>query len=197
MNAICTLYNQNTFLIWVLLIISAIGLLEILGKFISIARSKRVISDYLKHLQSIYGYLEGAKSVSEVQDDYGYVMSYYDEMLDCLSQHFESLMHFYFGVYNRTADADEQKLRISQIFHDVNREEYLYEKQAKKYLLYFLCPTLKLYRGLCVLFRVLTIPIRKFKADFDQGQKIEISVSLIVEVLSLVRVCIELYNILH
>ena len=197
MNAICTFYEQNTFLVWAFIIISLIGLLEVIGKFISIAHKRTVISDYLKHLQSIFNHLEGLKTFEEVRADYDYVMNNYSEMLDCLSQNYNALMKFYYGIYHQTSDEWTQKLHITQIYNDVNREDYLYHKQIKECLVYLFCPTLKFYSGLCVIFKFITIPIRQLWANFDQNRKIEISVSIIVELLTLLRVCIELYNILH
>lgn len=197
MNAICTFYEQNTFLVWAFIIISLIGLLEVIGKFISIAHKKTIMSDYSKHLQSIFNHLEGLKTFEEVRADYGYVMNNYSEMLDCLSQNYNALMNFYYGIYHQTADEWTQKLRITQIHDDFNREDYLYRKQIKEYLVYLFCPTLKFYRGLCTIFKIVTIPIRQFWANFDRSGKIETSVSILVELLTLTRVCIELYNILH
>lgn len=197
MNAICTFYEQNTFLVWAFIIISLIGLLEVIGKFISIAHKKTIMLDYSKHLQSIFNHLEGLKTFEEVRADYDYVMNNYSEMLDCLSQNYDALISFYYGIYHQTADERTQKLRISQIHDDFNRENYLYRKQIKEYLVYLLCPTLKFYRGLCTIFKIVTFPIRQIWANFDLSGKIETSVSILVELLTLTRVCIELYNILH
>lgn len=52
-------------------------------------------------------------------------------------------------------------------------------------------PFTKLYRGFCVLFRLLTFPIKKIFTNFDSSKKWEMSISALIEIIALINVIIE------
>ena len=94
------------------------------------------------------------------------------------------------------------------VYHDILEEivagkffHYLfvvYEKGRKKlqkvlkqnFAILFV-PLTKLYRGFCVLFRLLTFPFKRLFDNFDKSGKWEASIAAIAEIFALVNAVIE------
>lgn len=64
-------------------------------------------------------------------------------------------------------------------------------KGAKTKFRHTFVPLTKLYRGFCVLFRLLTFPFKRLFDNFDKSGKWEASIAAIAEIFALVNAVIE------
>ena len=75
------------------------------------------------------------------------------------------------------------------INYEIGRNKH--QKEIKHNFVLLFVPFAKLYRGFCVLFRLLTFPVKKLFNNFDKSGKWEASIAAIAEIFTLVNAIIE------
>ena len=75
------------------------------------------------------------------------------------------------------------------IDYEIGRKKH--QKEIKHNVVLLFVPFAKLYRGFCVLFRLLTFPVKKLFNNFDKSGKWEASIAAIAEIFTLVNAIIE------
>ena len=174
-----TIDNLHIFCFWFLIILTVVGLIEIIYQIRNAVRKINIADEYIKHIDIIQKHV--AKRL-HARKQYGFVDT--KDLIEIA----ESL---YSMLYHERWDDRDAATYCHQIFVDYEKGRKKLQKVLKQNFAILFVPLTKLYRGFCVLFRLLTFPFKRLFDNFDKSGKWEASIAAIAEIFALVNAVIE------
>ena len=192
--------------LWSLIILAVTGLIEIIYQICSAIKKIKIADEYAKHIDVIqtyvmnklqaekrYGYV-GNKNLIEIEDSLHFVQVNYEEARKSIGHYnyvSDPIYALYSMLYYLRWDDREGFEYCHQITFDYEIGRKKHQKEIKHNFVLLFVPFAKLYRGFCVLFRLLTFPVKKLFNNFDKSGKWEASIAAIAEIFTLVNAIVE------
>lgn len=200
----------HIFCFWFIIALAVVGLIDIIYQIIKTIDKINFADNYIKHIAKIQDYAlnrlknpisqYGTSRVCDSEDSNDIAESRHfievnsDEASKCIGvEHFpiDPIYALSGMLYHMRWNDREIATYCHQIIVDYEQGRNILQKEKTQNLVIIFLPFTKLYRGLCVLFRLLTFPIKSLFADFDKTGKWEMSTAAIVEIITLVNAIIE------
>lgn len=194
----------HTICFWSLVGIAVIGFIEIIYRIIQAGIKIGFANDYIKHVENIYVHVSkrlesynsayDTSSLNEITADLNFVEINWKKAEECIDvEHYMSspIYSLHSMLYYGKWDDREAAQFCHQIGVDYEISKNKHQREAKINFILLFVPLIKLYRGFCVLFRLLTFPIKKIFTNFDSSKKWEMSISALIEIIALINVIIE------
>ena len=191
---------------WSLIILAVTGLIEIIYQICSAIKKINIADEYVRHIdviqRCVINRLQPNKrqepadneDSSKLEDSLHFVQVNYEEARKSIGHYnyvSDPIYALYSMLYNmRWNDRDvfEYCHQIA-IDYEIGRKKH--QKEIKHNVVLLFVPFAKLYRGFCVLFRLLTFTVKKLFNNFDKSGKWEASIAAIAEIFTLVNAIIE------
>lgn len=205
-----TIDALHIFCFWFIIALAVVGLIDIIYQIIKTIDKINFADNYIKHITKIQDYalsrLENPTSQygtsgavnsedsNEIAESTHFIEVNSDEASKCIGvEHyaFDPIYSLRGMLYNIRWNDRDVVIYCHQIIVDYEQGRNRLQKEKKQNLVIIFLPFTKLYRGLCVLFRLLTFPIKNLFANFDKTGKWEMSTAAIVEIITLVNAIIE------
>jgi hypothetical protein len=193
-----------------LIALSVIGFCEIIFQIWNCFYKAKIANDFMHHIDIIAAHVHkrlekektewGSKydytDLREISDSLYYVEVNHQEVEQSIESDDIPIYRLYYMLYNRNWNDDDANRYCHQIYVDYDISQRKLGKTAERNIIYLFIPFTKLYRGFCVLFRILTYPIRWFMArhqrSFDSSGKLESFISTSAEIATIIGVIYEL-----
>jgi hypothetical protein len=191
---------------WSLIILAIAGLIEIIYQISSAIRKINIADEYFGHIaiiqehvakrlqiQNQYGVVD-TKDLNEIADSLHFVEVNSDDARNSIAtDHYISdpIYSLHLMLYYMRWNDSEVIKYCHQISIDYEIGRKKHQKEIKHNFVLLFVPFAKLYRGFCVLFRLLTFPVKKLFNNFDKSGKWEASISAIAEIFTLANAIIE------
>ncbi|MDY4044106.1 MAG: hypothetical protein SOY65_09935 [Marinifilaceae bacterium] len=191
---------------WSLIILAVTGLIEIIYQIRSAIKKINIVDEYAKHIEVIqkhvknrldksrqYG-ISDTTDLNEIVESINFVELNYDEArssIDGYDYVSDPIFSLYIMLYYREWDDRKVAIRCHQIIIEFYRGKKKIKKEIKQNFIFLFVPFTKLYRGFCVLFRLLVFPVKRCFRNFDKSGKWESSVAAAAEVFALVNAVVE------
>ena len=169
-------------------------------------RKINIADEYIKHIDIIqkhvakrlharkqYGFVD-TKDLIEIAESLHFVEVNSDDAINSIAaDHYISdpIYSLYSMLYHERWDDRDAATYCHQIFVDYEKGRKKLQKVLKQNFAILFVPLTKLYRGFCVLFRLLTFPFKRLFDNFDKSGKWEASIAAIAEIFALVNAVIE------
>lgn len=193
----------HIFCFWFLIILAVVGLIEIIYQIYNAIKKIDIADEYIKHIDIIQahvvkrlhtGKIYDTKDLNEIVESLHFVEVNCDEAKNSIDiYHYASnpIYSLYSMLYHRRWDDNDVAIYCHQIFVDYEKARKKLQKDIKQNFIFLFIPLTKLYRGFCILFRLLTFPIKKLFKNFDKTGKWEASIAAMAEIVALVNTIIE------
>lgn len=201
-----TIDNLHIFCFWFLIILTVVGLIEIIYQIRNAVRKINIADEYIKHIDIIqkhvakrlharkqYGFVD-TKDLIEIAESLHFVEVNSDDAINSIAaDHYISdpIYSLYSMLYHERWDDRDAATYCHQIFVDYEKGRKKLQKVLKQNFAILFVPLTKLYRGFRVLFRLLTFPFKRLFDNFDKSGKWEASIAAIAEIFALVNAVIE------
>lgn len=168
-----TIDNLHIFCFWFLIILTVVGLIEIIYQIRNAVRKINIADEYIKHIDIIqkhvakrlharkqYGFVD-TKDLIEIAESLHFVEVNSDDAINSIAaDHYISdpIYSLYSMLYHERWDDRDAATYCHQIFVDYEKGRKKLQKVLKQNFAILFVPLTKLYRGFCVLFRLLTFP---------------------------------------
>lgn len=189
------------------IILAIVGLIEIICQIYNAKKKIKFIDEYIKHIDNINTFVVN-RLEKESRGESIYKLEI-DEIMESL--HFievndneanDSIGIYHYGsnpiyslssilYYHNTWDDRAIFKYCHQIFVDYEKGRKKIIKEKKRNYIFLIIPFAKLYRGFCILFRLLTFPIKNLYNDFDKSRKWEKSIAFVAEIFTLINAIIK------
>lgn len=192
----------HVFCFWFLIILTVVGWIEIIYQIYNAKRKINFANEYIEHIGIIQSYVvkraqpytQYGEDLNEIAKSLHFVEVNCDEARNSIDiDHYVSdpIYSLSSMLYHRRWNDNDVATYCHQIFVDYEKASKKLVKKANQNFIFLLIPLIKLYRGFCVLFRLLTFPIKKIFENFDKTGKWEASIAALAEILTLANAIIE------
>ena len=186
-----------------IVVLSIIGFGEIIYQIIRSAKKIETANEYIKHINIIAehvnkrlssrNYSYDTTDLNEIAESLNYVEINYDKAEECIEEDSYNIPIYslYSMLFHRKWDDNDVATYCHQIYINYQRSIPKHQRTIKNFLWCVIIPFTKLYRGFCVLFRIITYPIKKLLAQnnhsFDKSGRWEKIISLLAEIVTIVN----------
>lgn len=192
-----------------LVALSVVGLGEIIYQICDTIHKAEIAKDYMHHIDIIAAHVHkrmerektewGAKyeydDLSAISESTYYVEVNHQQAEEAIATGAVPIYALYYMLYTRIWDDNDVNRYCHQIYVDYDISIAQLEKNFKRNLWYIVIPFTKLYRGFCVLFKLVTYPLKKLmehhQKSFDRNGKWESYISLMAEIATIISVFYE------
>lgn len=193
-----------------LVALSVIGFCEIIFQIWNCFHKAKIANDFMHHIDIIAAHVHkrlekektewGSKydytDLQDIAESTYYVEVNHQQATDSIESRSYPIIGLYHMLYSRQWDDIDVNRYCHQIYVDYDISQKKLEENVKRNLWLIIIPFTKLYRGFCVLFRILTLPIRWFMArhqrSFDSSGKWESFISTSAEIATIIGTIYEL-----
>lgn len=190
--------------------LSVVGFGEIVFQIWNCFHKARIANDFMHHIDIIAAHVHkrlekektewGSKydytDLNEISDSLYYVEVNHKEAEDSIESDDIPIYKLYCMLYYRNWDDNDANRYCHQIYVDYDISQKKLGKTAERNIIYIFVPFTKLYRGFCVLFRILTSPIKWFLAkrqrNFDRSGRWESFISITAELATIITTIYEI-----
>ena len=188
-----TIDNLHIFCFWFLIILTVVGLIEIIYQIRNAVRKINIADEYIKHIvakrlhaRKQYGFVD-TKDLIEIAESLHFVEVNSDDAINSIAaDHYISdpIYSLYSMLYHERWDDRDAATYCHQIFVDYEKGRKKLQKVLKQNFAILFVPLTKL-------FRLLTFPFKRLFDNFDKSGKWEASIAAIAEIFALVNAVIE------
>lgn len=204
--------HELSLVIGIYVVLTIVGLVEMIVQIYKNELHIKFADEYIRHIQIISQkahdriivskdslYPLNFDDINEISDSLYYVEVNSEYAQECIEEGLHSwispISDLSSLLYNSKWNDRDVSNYCHQIIIDYNKAKYNLAKNSANTFRLILIPFTKMYRGYCVLFRLITFPVKQIWENFDFSRKIEKAISFIAELLTLVTACIELIKI--